>query len=268
MVAPTAQKQEGSVPNRPSGTVSISEPTPPESPRGKLPPVRPPMYRQATAAALMGHTRVAPDGAAAYGGDKYPIRAAIYKILERPRSSRTAMALFAVTVVAIVASTITWALSTVEGMEDNKGIMGVEIICNVVFTFELTLRLYAMQAELMNLIKDPTFYVDVLSLLPFYIQCGVWISNADSVPEEAKLLRLLGVLRVLKLLRHYSGWRVLIIAVKRSSRPIFVPMFAILVATLIFGGILQKLESETFPDVFDSMYDRRSQPEPEPQLHL
>ena len=46
----------------------------------------------------------------------------------------------------------------------------------------------------------------------------------------------------------------LIIAVKRSSRPIFVPMFAILVATLILGGILQKLEPETFPDAFDSMY--------------
>jgi hypothetical protein len=103
-------------------------------------------------------------------------------------------------------------------------------------------------------VTDPTFYVDVFSLLPFYIQCGVWISNADSVPEWAKLLRLLGVLRVLKLLRHYSGWRVLIIAVKRSSRPIFVPMFAILVATLILGGILQKLEPETFPDAFDSMY--------------
>ena len=46
----------------------------------------------------------------------------------------------------------------------------------------------------------------------------------------------------------------LIIAIKQSSRPIFVPMFAILVATLIFGGILQKMEPETFPDVFDSMF--------------
>jgi len=47
---------------------------------------------------------------------------------------------------------------------------------------------------------------------------------------------------------------VLIIAIKQSSRPIFVPMFAILVATLIFGGVLQKMEPETFPDVFDSMF--------------
>jgi hypothetical protein len=149
----------------------------------------------------MGHTRVAPDGAAAYGADKHPIRAAVFKVLERPRSSPTAMSLFAVVVMAIVASTITWALSTVEGMEDNMGIMVVEIICNVVFTLELSLRLYAMQAELRSLVVDPTFYVDIVSLLPFYIQCGVWISNADSVPEWAKMLRLLGVLRVLKLLR-------------------------------------------------------------------
>ena len=30
----------------------------------------------------------------------------------------------------------------------------------------------------------------------------------------------------------------------------------------VYRTLLQ-LESETFPDVFDSMYDRRSQPEPE-----
>ena len=54
----------------------------------------------------------------------------------------------------------------------------------------------------------------------------------------------------------------LIIAIKQSSRPIFVPMFAILVATLIFGGILQKMEPETFPDVFDSMFAPSPNPQP------
>lgn len=157
------------------------------------------MLRAATAAVLMGHARVSPDGAAAR--DKYPIRSAIFKMLERPRSSTKAMAFFSVVLVAITASTITWALSTVEGMDGLVGISVVEIICNAVFTFELTLRLFAMQGELKNLMLDITFYVDLLSLLPFYIQVGTWISGASEMPQWAEMLRLLNVLRVLKLLR-------------------------------------------------------------------
>ena len=189
-------------PNGPRATVSIEEPAGAPATAGKSDKSgRPPMFRAATAAVLMGHTRVAPDGAAAYGGDKHPIRAAIFKMLERPRSSTRALAFFSVVLVAITASTITWALSTVEGMDGAVSISIVEIICNAIFTFELTLRLFAMQGELKNLVMDMTFYVDVFSLLPFYIQVGVWISDASEMPQWAKMLRLLNVLRVLKLLR-------------------------------------------------------------------
>lgn len=198
MVAPTDQKE----PNGPRATVSIEEPAGAPAAAGKSEKSdRPPMFRAATAAVLMGHTRVAPDGAAAYGGDKHPIRAAIFKMLERPRSSMRALAFFSMVLVAITASTITWALSTVEGMDGLVGISVVEIICNAVFTFELTLRLYAMQGDLKNLVLDMTFYVDVFSLLPFYIQVGTWISGASEMPSWAEMLRLLNVLRVLKLLR-------------------------------------------------------------------
>ena len=160
------------------------------------------MFRAATAAVIMGHTRVAPDGAAGYGADKYPVRAAIFKMLERPRSSIRAMAFFSMVLVAITASTITWALSTVEGMDGLVSISVIEVICNALFTFELTLRLYAMQGELKNLVMDSTFYVDVFSLLPFYIQVGTWIAGASEMPSWAEILRLLNVLRVLKLLRY------------------------------------------------------------------
>ena len=199
MVAPTDQKE----PNAPRAAVSIEEPAGAPAAAGKSEKSdRPPMFRAATAAVLMGHTRVAPDGAAAYGGDKYPIRAAIFKMLERPRSSVRAMAFFSTVLVAITASTITWALSTVEGMDGKIGISVVEIICNAIFTLELSLRLYSMQGDLKNLVLDITFYVDVFSLLPFYIQVGTWISGASEMPSWAEILRLLNVLRVLKLLRY------------------------------------------------------------------
>ena len=101
----------------------------------------------------------------------------------------------------------------------------------------------------------------MLSLVPFYLDVGLSLAtsekfagNSGRVPPWVKLLRLLRLLRILKLLRHYSGWRVLILAIARSWRPIFVPMFAIVVTTLILGGILNFLEEETFPDHLEAMW--------------
>ena len=82
---------------------------------------------------------------------------------------------------------------------------------------------------------------------------GTFGASDDNV-AGVKVLRLLRLLRFLKLLRHYSGWRVLILAVDRSKKAIFVPMFAMLVTTLVLGGTLQYFEPETFDNAFESMW--------------
>ena len=48
-------------------------------------------------------------------------RAAVYKILERPRSSRSAFVFFSVVVVSILLSTITYLLSTVDPRGQKNG---------------------------------------------------------------------------------------------------------------------------------------------------
>ena len=85
------------------------------------------------------------------------------------------------------------------------------------------MRVYAMPTA-RSLLRDPTFYVDVLSLVPFYLDValalkdgGAFGASDENVPG-VKMLRLLRLLRFLKLLRHYSGWRVLILAVDRCVR--------------------------------------------------
>lgn len=119
------------------------------------------MYRQATAVTLMGHNRITPDGSNdSSSTNKAEMKAAVYKLLERPRSSRYALAFFATMVVSIVASTVTWALTTVDELADNESIRVIEIICGVVFTFEMSLRLFAMQS-LRTLVQDSTFWIDV-----------------------------------------------------------------------------------------------------------
>lgn len=55
--------------------------------------------------------------------------------------------------------------------------------------------------------------------------------------------QLLRLLRVLKLLRHYSGWRVLTIALERSWHAVTVPVFAMLLTVIVLSGLLFALEA-------------------------
>ncbi len=53
-----------------------------------------------------------------------------------------------------------------------------------------------------------------------------------------ELLELLRLARIFKLLKHYSGWRVLLIALENSWRALMVPGFAMLIVTLLLSGAL------------------------------
>lgn len=185
-------------------------------------------------------------------------RATVFRLLERPRSSRAAFTFFLLVVFSILASSITYGLSTVGSISDSKALLAFEVLCNLIFNCELALRLFSMPS-LRALLVDATFYVDVLSLLPWWIDVVLWLSGggafgSSDVASAVQVLRLFRLLRILKLLRHYSGWRVLLLAVERSWRPIFVPMFAMLVVVLILGGVLQFLEEDTFDDAFEAMW--------------
>ena len=60
---------------------------------------------------------------------------------------------------------------------------------------------------------------------------------------------LLRLMRILKLMRHYSGWRVLTIALERSWRAICVPVFAMLMTILVLSGLLHALETWKVPEM-------------------
>jgi len=93
------------------------------------------------------------------------------------------------------------------------------------------------------LFLDLTFYIDVLCIVPFYVELGMRADSAASsapasLPLGLKLLQLLRLLRVLKVLRHYSGRRVLMYAIANSWRVLLVPAFAMLMTIFILAGAL------------------------------
>ena len=69
----------------------------------------------------------------------------------------------------------------------------------------------------------PRCWIDVATIIPFYIDIfmagGSRSSDGLLVLELLELLRLA---RIFKLLKHYSGWRVLLIALENSYRALMV----------------------------------------------
>ena len=128
-------------------------------------------------------------------------RAALGRLLDEPRSSSAAMAVFFMVITAILVSVATFYLSSVKSLTEPDGghtVWVVEACCVAVFTLEVSVRTVVATLDLKRLLlKDAYFYIDILAILPFYIDLII-----DDPGNGFRWMALLRLLRILKLLRH------------------------------------------------------------------
>ena len=128
-------------------------------------------------------------------------RAALGRLLDEPRSSSAAMAVFFMVITAILVSVATFYLSSVKSLTEPDGghtVWVVEACCVAVFTLEVSMRTVVATLDLKRLLlKDAYFYIDILAILPFYIDLII-----DDPGNGFRWMALLRLLRILKLLRH------------------------------------------------------------------
>ncbi|KAL1526870.1 hypothetical protein AB1Y20_015561 [Prymnesium parvum] len=159
----------------------------------------------------------------------------------------------------------------------------VEVSCNVAFSLEVAARLVAYSVDfdsMRQLAREKLFYVDVLGILPFYIELVSYAipgtdeygkglldcdrgNNATGYTSFLMLLRLLRGLRLLKLVRHFPGWRVLILALRRCWEALLVPAFFLIICVFMMAGLVYVAEnccnedggpSRDFDNMFQSIW--------------
>ena len=177
---------------------------------------------------------------------KITLRQKASQLLDAPRSSRLAMCIATGLIVTIFLSVLNFFLSTDPDLADSVTIDWIEAVCAAIFTCELLLRLFVASSDLRHhLLSDVTYWIDLLCIVPFYTNKLLDLAGVDTKSDEMLALRLLELLRlarVLKLMRHYPDWRVLIIAINKSWRALLVPGFAMFIAVLILSGALIVVE--------------------------
>ncbi len=155
---------------------------------------------------------------------------------------------------AILASIILVMLESINSFDEKyHAFLDVaEWIITVLFTIEYIARVISVKQPLKYIFS---FYgiVDLLATIPKYL--SLLLGGAQAL-ATLRALRLLRIFRILKLARYLGASNQLAIAIKASRAKIAVFLFAVLIASVIFGSIMYLVEGEEngFTNIPKSVY--------------
>ncbi|XP_030046051.1 delayed-rectifier potassium channel regulatory subunit KCNS2 [Microcaecilia unicolor] len=116
------------------------------------------------------------------------------------------------------------------------------------FTFELVVR-FAVAPEFSTFFKLPLNFIDLISILPFYITLIVNLVVESSpaltnLGRVAQVLKLMRIFRILKLARHSTGLRSLGSTLKYSYKEVGLLLLYLSVGVSIFSVVAYTIEKE------------------------
>lgn len=159
-----------------------------------------------------------------------------------------------VLILSIVLSVIAVMLDSVSKIRAEYGgtLFTIEWLFTILFSIEYIMRLSCVGKPL----KYATSFfgiVDLVAVLPTYLSLIIPGSQYFLV---VRILRVLRVFRVLKIVQYLSEARLLIEALKASSKKIIVFLFGVLTLVVILGSMMYMIEGEEsgFVNIPTSIY--------------
>lgn len=143
-------------------------------------------------------------------------------------------------IVAILASVLVVMLESIASLRADYGTLfyWVEWGFTLAFTLELAVRLYCLERPWMYL---KSFYgiIDLVAILPTWLT--LIVPGAQTL-VMVRLLRTLRIFRVLRLMQFVGEGRLLVDALRRSIRQIFLFFFSIFMLVTIFASVMYLIE--------------------------
>ncbi len=123
----------------------------------------------------------------------------------------------------------------------------------VLFTVEYILRIYAADKKRKDYVFSFFGVVDLLSIVPSYLQLILPLSHVFLV---VRLLRLMRIFRILKLARYLRAADDLLLALKESSQKIIVFIISVVIIAILTGSLMYIVEGESsgFTSIPKSIY--------------
>jgi len=184
------------------------------------------------------------------------VRRDIWLLLEDPSSSISARIVSAVIVLTILFSTFSFCLETLPFFHNKSGAIfeGIETICILIFTLEFLLRISCTPTP-RTYFLDTLNVIDLIAILPFFIELIVESSNDMSKSGMLRALRLIRVFRMLKVGRYLRWMRVFGKTLQASIAPLSMMMFIISISILLVSTLVYYAERGTW-NPSTKMYER------------
>ncbi|KAK3817220.1 MAG: hypothetical protein J3Q66DRAFT_339292 [Benniella sp.] len=169
----------------------------------------------------------------------------LFLLLEDPSSSSTAFALNVWVSFAIILSAVITTIETIPAFRSTDSAIWFyfETIMVGFFTIELIARIICHSDSLKQLKKfifSPLAIIDLLSILPYYIEMA--LTRDTTVYFRFTILRLFRLLRVFRTFKYSSTIimtiEVMIVAIKRSMDALSALFFFLITGTMLFSTLL------------------------------
>eukprot|EP00873_Tetraselmis_striata_P002963 jgi/Tetstr1/423227/TSEL_001345.t1 len=186
-----------------------------------------------------------------YNKEPRTLRQKIWKTLEDPGYSRLAKFMTIFIMATILLSTVVFIVDTMplfhgRNTAKTSPFYVIEATCIAIFTLELLVRMVTAPPHLisfsplrMDFFRDVMNIVDILAILPFYIEMGL---EGSAVPGLA-VLRVVRLVRVFRLSKVSKGALVIfLVTMKKSAKPLYMLIFFTALAVVIFSSLMYYAE--------------------------
>jgi voltage-gated potassium channel len=182
--------------------------------------------------------------------DKYMIHAKdmswkkkVWLLLEEPSLHPVSERLNFLYSIIILGSVLSMVLGTLREFEDSIGLEILEISFNVLFSIEASTRVFCAPQK-KALLYSMYMWMDILAVVPFYV-LTITQTEATSHPMLELLVLLVPILRLLKVTRQSSGWRLLVLSMVECLPPLMVPAFLLLLMVVFSSCVLFWMDKHT-----------------------
>ncbi|XP_060085893.1 potassium voltage-gated channel protein Shaw-like [Ylistrum balloti] len=128
----------------------------------------------------------------------------------------------------------------------------LDYVCAAYFTAEYVFRLFFAPRKF-EFLRQPLNVIDILCLIPHLIAIIlVTIDPNDSTSQLFKsmlALRTVRILRIFKLMKHYSAFNILVYTIKVSTKELLLMVIFLFTGVLIFASVIFYVESDTFENI-------------------
>ncbi len=171
------------------------------------------------------------------------VRARIWAMLESPGSSFWGSVIALVVVLAVLTSVVAFVVQSLPQyvFSTAPAWTAVEVACVAVFTAELAARVLCAPSA-RAFCCAPLNLVDVLAILPFYVELAAGGALGTSGAGVLRMLRLARIFRVFKVARYLPWVRVFSAALAQSVQPLLMLVLIILIGVVIFASLMYYVE--------------------------